>query len=282
MRVGRAAGRQRDVIRRSFWREPAAPEPDPPRTPESQWFWDHYEVAVAEIVEFCEAGGVRLDGLEIADIGCGDGMMALGLCHRVSPRKLVGFDVAPTQTESLLARAHAEGAASSLPDELEFRQSTATSTPAPDDAFDFVYSWSAFEHIGAPYAVLTEVRRILRPGGCFFLQLWPFYRSAKGSHLWHWFDDDFHHLLEGDRETVAKVRSSDRQSKAWTEYMIGEFETLNRISVDQLQRAVIAAGFRVDRLELMTAPVQLTPGLEHYSWSDLAISGIKLLARPGP
>jgi ubiquinone/menaquinone biosynthesis C-methylase UbiE len=251
------------------------------RTEESRWFWEHYETAASEIVDFCTSCGLSLQGLDIADIGCGDGSMALGLCHRARPRRLVGFDIAPTNVEILRERSRTEGLSADLPAELEFRESTPTKTPARDDEFDFVYSWSAFEHIAEPISVLREIRRVLRPHGHFFLQLWPFYRSAKGSHLWQWFDEDFHHLLANDRDIVSQVVASDRHGEEWARYMSKEFERLNRITLDELQRAVLAAGFDVARLELLTAPTILTPALARYSWSDLAISGIKLLAKPG-
>ena len=54
--------------------------------------------------------------------------------------------------------------------------------PAADDAFDVVLSWSAFEHIEDPPAVMREIARVLRPDGVFLLQLWPFYHSEHGSH----------------------------------------------------------------------------------------------------
>jgi hypothetical protein len=60
--------------------------------------------------------------------------------------------------------------------------------------------------------------------------------------------------------------------------MAREFQHLNRITVDELQRSMLAAGFVVRRLELLTSPSQLTPELERYSWLDLGISGIKLIA----
>ena len=178
--------------------------------------------------------------------------------------------------------ARAEGATNALPEGLEFRTSTPEATPAPDDAFDFVYSWSAFEHITEPVSVLREIRRILRPTGHFFLQLWPFYLSPRGSHLWDWFDDDFHHLKTSGPDVVAAMSESDRQPAAWTEYMAREFQHLNRITLDELQRAVIAAGFEVHRLELLAAPVHLTPELARYSWTDLGIGGVKLVALPRP
>ena len=252
------------------------------QTPDSVWFWDHYDVAAREIITFCEGGGVTLRGRDVADIGCGDGIMALGLCRQAQPRRLVGFDVVPTDPDTLLSRARAEGAVDALPPGLEFRTSAPTSTPAADDEFDFVYSWSAFEHIADPVGVLREGRRILRPSGHFFLQLWPFYCSPKGSHLWDWFEADFHHLGQSSGETVAQMNQSDRHSPEWTAYMAREFEHLNRITVDELQRAVLAAGFEVRKLELLTSPVHLTPELARYRWSDLAIGGIKLIALPVP
>lgn len=253
---------------------------DQPLTPESQWFWDHYDQAAGQIVEFCATSGVTLEGRDIADIGCGDGIMALGLCQRVHPRRLVGYDIRPTDPDLLLARARAENAVSALPPELDFRASAPSGIPAPDHEFDFVYSWSAFEHIEDPVGVLREIRRVLRPTGHFFLQLWPFHRSAKGSHLWDWFEEDFHHLVRNERDIVADMQASDRHPPEWTSYMAREFEHLNRITLSELQRSVLAAGFEVQRVELMTAPFSLTPELQRYAWTDLGVGGIKLMAIP--
>jgi ubiquinone/menaquinone biosynthesis C-methylase UbiE len=252
-----------------------------PTTQESRWFWEHYDEAAREIVRFSEDCGLALKGLEIADVGCGDGIMALGLFDKARPSRLVGFDLVSTSVETLLSRATEERATNgSLPRGLEFRASAATSLPADDAAFDFVYSWSAFEHIAEPIGVLKEIRRVLRPGGHFFLQLWPFYLSAKGSHLWDWFDEDFHHLLANDRDIVAQLEGSDIHTPEWRNYMAREFEKLNRITLEELQRAVLAAGFDVSRLELITSPAILTPDLGRYAWADLGVGGIKLLAKP--
>jgi ubiquinone/menaquinone biosynthesis C-methylase UbiE len=245
-----------------------------------EWFWEKYNDATEEMTAFCEACDVRLADRDVADFGCGEGSMALGLQRRVVPRRLVGFDLKPVDVELLSANANAVGVGPELPPSLEFRQSTASAIPAAHAAFDFVYSWSAFEHVSGPVAALDEVRRVLRPNGHFFLQLWPFYFSAKGSHLWQWFDEDFHHLLINERDVVGQVIADDRQPREWAEYMTHEFERLNRLTLDQLQRAVLAAGFDVLRIELISWPTMLTPSLARYSWADLAISGIKLLAKP--
>jgi SAM-dependent methyltransferase len=251
------------------------------RSPEASWFWDHYDFAPRQIVEFCEPRGVTLRAARIADVGCGDGLMALGLAHLVQPAALVGFDVVPTDVGGLCRQLKLEGIAEELPATLHFRLSEPTELPAEDGVFDFVYSWSAFEHIAEPLSVLSEIRRILHPAGTFFLQLWPFYHSAKGSHLWDWFGADFHHLTERESTIVQQMRTSSRHPRGWTDYMIDEFEHLNRITVTQLQEVILAAGFVPRWLELISTPSYLTPELRRYNWTDLGIGGIKLLATPG-
>jgi SAM-dependent methyltransferase len=251
-----------------------------PQDPQMKWFWDHYGDAAKQIESFCRPAGSQLADAKIADVGCGDGIMALGFFELVRPNQLVGFDINPVSTERLQEMSAAAGVSQSLPSGLEFRVSQPTSIPAETHEFDFVYSWSAFEHIADPLGVLKEIRRILRPGGHFFLQLWPFYHSSSGSHLWDWFDDDFHHLVRPQDELLADVNGSQRHSPEWTGYMTKEFEHLNRITLDELQRCVLAAGLYVAKLELLTAPAHLTPALARYSWADLGVGGIKLIAVP--
>jgi SAM-dependent methyltransferase len=52
-----------------------------------------------------------------------------------------------------------------------------------DNAFDFVFSLNALEHIPHPDRALAEVYRVLRPGGHALLQFSPLYYSDAGSHL---------------------------------------------------------------------------------------------------
>ncbi len=200
--------------------------------------------------------------------------------HKAGPRQLTGFDLNLTNAEYLERRAREEGIAAPDWDRLVFQQSDVDGLPAADGAFDLAFSWSAFEHISRPIEVLTEIRRILAPGGAFFLQLWPFYFSAKGSHLWDWFPEDHHHLQRPESEIVKELLASDLKPRDWTGIMSHEFQHLNRITVDELQRSMLAAGFDVRHLELLASPTALTPELARYSWLDVGVSGIKLVATP--
>ena len=89
---------------------------------QSQWFWDHYREAVNHIVAICDRLDVPLRDRTIADVGCGDGIMATGLCRRAEPASLIGFDITPTDREHLIARCREEGVGE-LPAQLEFRGS---------------------------------------------------------------------------------------------------------------------------------------------------------------
>jgi SAM-dependent methyltransferase len=57
----------------------------------------------------------------------------------------------------------------------------ATRLDFPDASFDFVYSFSVFEHLPDPAAVLRECRRIFRPGGVAYHHL-HLYTADDGCH----------------------------------------------------------------------------------------------------
>jgi ubiquinone/menaquinone biosynthesis C-methylase UbiE len=237
-------------------------------------------MAAGEIVTAFQAAGAPLAGRRVADVGCGDGIMDLGVVSKGRPRELVGFDLNPTDTDHLFRRAREEGVTVADPSALRFARSEPGRIPAEDASFELAFSWSAFEHVSEPTAVLTEIRRILAPDGAFFLQLWPFYHSAKGSHLWEWFPEDFHHLQRPESAIVRELEASERKPADWTQMMSREFQHLNRITVEELQRCMVAAGFVTRRVELIAHPTMLTPELARYSWLDLGVSGIKLIATP--
>lgn len=221
--------------------------------------------------------------MRVADVGCGDGIMALGVADRAKPAELVGFDVSFTDPEALLERARAQDVVSALPKNLRFQQCEPTHLPAADASFDLVYTWSAFEHIEDPTAVLKEIKRILKPEGLLFLQLWPFYFSERGSHLWDWFPQPFHHLLSSEGEIESEMTSGADPGDFMTGYMLGEFRKLNRVTLGELQDALLAARFDIARLDLINHVVALEPELaRRFRLSDLGTAGVKLLARPRP
>lgn len=265
-------------VRRRIAPAPAASPPDEPDRSADQWFWDHYEWAPIELLTFLREDGHDVTALDVADVGCGDGIIDLGLVHHGLPRRLVGFDVNPVRDDLLLQRAVAAGVADELPPALEFAVSDTTKLPAPDDSFDVVVTWSAFEHIGDPAAVLAEIRRVLRPDGVLFLQLWPFFHSQHGAHLEEWYPDGFVQFQRGVDAIEADVLAR-AEEEGWARYKLGEYRMLNEITVDQLGHAIEAAGFRITKLQLISERVRLPAEVAGMDLTRVGVSGVMLLAR---
>jgi ubiquinone/menaquinone biosynthesis C-methylase UbiE len=55
--------------------------------------------------------------------------------------------------------------------------------PFPDASFDVVYSWGVIHHSNQPKAIISEIRRVLRPGGVFIGMLYGRY-SPLVAKLW--------------------------------------------------------------------------------------------------
>ena len=245
-----------------------------------RWFDEHYRGAARQVVDFLTADGIPLSGKAMADIGSGDGVIDLGILHAADPAKIVGYDVSQTDVEALREMAAEAGVADSFPDaeRLAFVESDARHVPAASASFDVVFSWSTFEHVSHPTTMLAEVRRILRPDGVFFLQIWPLYYSMHGGHLWYSIRKPFPHLRMTDDEIHAAVEgktATDPRREAWDEY-----QSLNRLTLDDLHRGMLVAGLRATKVELVSETVHLPIEVGHVPLSALAISGVKLLAVP--
>lgn len=94
-------------------------------------------------------------GKRVLDVACGEGygsrIMAL------TAQSVVGVDISPE------AVAHARGRYGS--DTLRFVEASAASLPLEDGSFDVVVSFETIEHHDQHEEMLSEIRRVLRPGG---------------------------------------------------------------------------------------------------------------------
>jgi ubiquinone/menaquinone biosynthesis C-methylase UbiE len=245
------------------------------------WFFEHYITAVNHVRDFIAGEDLSLEGSTVADIGCGDGIIDLGIAKRLNPLRLVGFDIEPVDTAGLAQKASTLLDEPGLPTNLSFVQSAERGIPAEDESFDWAVSWSAFEHISDPLSVAKEIRRILKPTGLFFLQLYPFYHSEWGSHLEEWFPQPFVQHRSSTEEIASHLRANPLADRPeWNEVLVSAFNTLNRITLDDLQQALRGAGFSIVRAELYTNTVRIPPETQDVPLSSVMISGVKLLARP--
>jgi ubiquinone/menaquinone biosynthesis C-methylase UbiE len=63
------------------------------------------------------------------------------------------------------------------------KRGDAADMPFPDDAFDLVFSSSAFEHIAQLAKSLSEMHRVLRPDGIMYSDFGPIWSAANGHHM---------------------------------------------------------------------------------------------------
>jgi SAM-dependent methyltransferase len=243
-----------------------------------RWFAEHFDDAAAEIVDFLGGDGISLEGKRVADIGCGDGIIDLGVALKGRPSELVGYDLLDVDTDALLRAARAANVADALPDCLRFERSQSVLIPAPDEYFDVIFTWSTFEHVDDPVGLLREIRRVMKADGCFFLQLWPFFGSEHGGHLWPHYNGLYPHLVRRDEEILEQVEG--RQATDPRRAADDEYRSLNRITLDDLHRALLTNRFVVAKLKLLTQTVHVPRQLSHRPLSELGVGGVELIAVP--
>ena len=106
-------------------------------------------------------------GDRVLDVGCGTGIVARRVAHRVDDRAtVVGVDV----NEGMLDVA--KGIAAGSRPAIEWRQGDATDLPFPDERFDVVVCQQVLQFVADPAAALGEMRRVLVPNGRVAASVW--------------------------------------------------------------------------------------------------------------
>ena len=125
------------------------------------------------------------------DAGCGRGEVARALGQIVGPDGgAVGVDLNAEHLALAQERSHVGG--------LQYQQADLTALPFGDDSFDAIYSERVFQHLDNAHAVMRELFRVLRPGGCIVV--------ADGDQLATVVDAD-------DREVAERVQDGERAAR---------------------------------------------------------------------
>ena len=99
-------------------------------------------------------------GLRVLDFGCGPGTITVGLARTVEPGEVHGIDMEESQIG--MARSAAEAGGHS---NANFHVGDITALPFEDNSFDVAHCHAVLMHVPDTAAVLSEVKRVLKPGG---------------------------------------------------------------------------------------------------------------------
>jgi ubiquinone/menaquinone biosynthesis C-methylase UbiE len=144
--------------------------------------WRSSSAAIAQ-----ELRAQRL-GRDVLEIGAGSGSVAQQLLSRDPELAFTAIDIDPHMTHAAATRLGGFANAS-------VKTADATAMPFPDDSFDSVVSCLMLHHIIDWEHAVTEIARVLRPGGTFVgydLVLTPL------ASLFHRLDGSAHRLLVPD------------------------------------------------------------------------------------
>jgi ubiquinone/menaquinone biosynthesis C-methylase UbiE len=136
----------------------------------------------------------------VLEVGSGLGILAHEVALRVNRGRVIGIEYSPDQ----LAKVHAGR------DNLEFVQGDAHSLPFADNTFDVVYCRYLLEHVADAAQVVSEIYRVLKPGGRACVQendiavfsLWP--ECPTWTRLWSKFGE-LQGILGGDAYVGRKL-----------------------------------------------------------------------------
>jgi ubiquinone/menaquinone biosynthesis C-methylase UbiE len=116
----------------------------------------------AELTQrFVTALGDAARGL-VLDVACGPGILSAAIAK--AAREVVAFDLTPEMLKKAAQRCNEAGLTN-----VTFREGNAAELPFADGAFDAVVTRLSVHHFDHPERVLSEIFRVLRPGGSFVI-----------------------------------------------------------------------------------------------------------------
>lgn len=130
----------------------------------------------------CAIDAVQLPaGSRGLDAGCGIGSHTLILAEAVSPGgHVTGLDL----SSDLLSRARLRAEEACLTDRVSFRKGDINNLPFDDDSFDWFWSVDCAGYAPCePLPLVTELARVVRPGGSVILLGWTSQQLLPGHPL---------------------------------------------------------------------------------------------------
>ncbi|MHB1630460.1 MAG: methyltransferase domain-containing protein [Bacilli bacterium] len=176
---------------------------------------------ISQRQEFCVWSGIE-PGMAVLELGCGDGLFTFdgGLAERVGPSgRLVATDPAGGMLAKAMAKGREKGA-----HWVEFVRTGAEQLPFPDGAFDAVVG-VAFLHFTDLSQALTEMRRVVKPGGTA-ASFYPLPASLDAPYFKEWFAPLLALATQDRRERPDDYLISDTEmARAWERAGFGQIRS---------------------------------------------------------
>lgn len=190
------------------------------------------------------AGGLK--GKRVLDFGCGNGTTACAVAATCEAATVEGVDI--NREHEACAQQVRRHLDIDLPANLSFR----TLTPGQQlerGRYDVAYSWSVFEHIDRTLLgpIVANIRESLEPNGVLFVQIAPLFHSAEGAHLARYGIKAWEHLTLQFNQLRARVLENADVPEGIRKIDWGCFETLNKITADELIKAICGEAFTLLR-----------------------------------
>jgi SAM-dependent methyltransferase len=219
----------------------------------------YYDVAIPTMLELM---GVE-SGDMVLDAGCGPGVHSVRAVK--SGYRVTAIDVSRTMLSEAAMRVAAAGASSSV----EFRQEDLTKLSLADASFKYVFSWGVIIHIREAKQALSELARVVAPGGSLALYVtnndsWdkkledfarrilrkPLRRENRslGSGVWYEMHGEKLWVWQFDAKALERELAS--QGFHLTHRIVGEYSDIQRRVRGPIRRVLLKANNLLYRLRV--------------------------------
>jgi SAM-dependent methyltransferase len=99
-------------------------------------------------------------GMRLIDCGCGPGSITVDLAQAVAPGETIGIDLRGDALTRGRALARERGIVN-----VTFQAASVYQLPYAHGSFDAAFACAVLQHLADPRGALTEMRRVLKPGG---------------------------------------------------------------------------------------------------------------------
>lgn len=107
--------------------------------------------------------GADIGGADVLEVGCGEGAGTQTLLNQLGAARVTAIDLDPQQVRRAQRRLRSE-------ERAEVQQGDITALPVPDSSVDAVANFGIIHHVPDWRVAISEVARVLKPGGQFLFE----------------------------------------------------------------------------------------------------------------